>query len=194
MAKMTNFGVNLSSSVIPVYSSAGGGSKVGSLNVKECFAFTGSRKYVGGNEWHQIEFLSPSGWRGGWYKGITGVSLWKNRPSYRRSSEWCICNAGSFPGNFKYYKVMRKTSVKNSSGNHAFYVYEGDYVMVSTDDTPSGYNYHHLMRIRGVKSSGNHAQLLCTCNEMGEHGAFIDTGINRKSRYPNIMGDWTLPR
>ena len=194
MANMTNFGVNLSSSVIPVYSSAGGGSKVGQLNVKECFAFTGSRKYIGGKEWHQIEFLSPNGWRGGWYKGVTGVSLWKNRPHSRSSYEWCICKAGSFKGNFKYYRVTRQTSVKNSSGNHAFYVYAGDLVMVSTEDTPSGYNYHHLMKIRGVKSSGKRAQLLCTCHESGEHYAFIDTGINRKSRYPNIVGDWSLPQ
>ncbi|MFR3557418.1 hypothetical protein [Paraclostridium sordellii] len=53
---------------------------------------------------------------------------------------------------------MRTTSVKNLSGNHVFYVYSGDYVVLSTEDTPSGYNYHHLMKIRGVKSNGNRAE------------------------------------
>ena len=46
---------------------------------------------------------------------------------------------------------MRTISVK-------FYVYAGDYVVLSTEDTPSRYNYHHLMKIRGVKSNGNRAE------------------------------------
>lgn len=187
---MANFGVNLSSGAINVYSSAGGGSTVGRLNVRECFAFTGGRRTINGSEWHSIEFLSPNGWRGGWYKGVSGVSLWKNRPYSTSSVQWCTCKAGSFKGNFKYYKVMKQTSVKNSSGNHAFYVYPGDLVMVSSSDTPSGSSYHHLMKIKATKSTGNRAQLLCCCHQTGEHFGFVDTGINRTSSSPNIRGNW----
>lgn len=187
---MANFGVNLSGQVIPVYSSAGGSTKVGQLNNTECFAFTGSKTTVSGNEWHQIEFLSPNGWRGGWYKGVNGVSIWKNKPYSTSSYEWCICKAGSFQGNFKYYRVMKTASVKDSTGEHAFYIYPNELVMVTTSDTPSGSSYHHLMKIRAVKGTGSNTQLLCCCHQTGEHFAYADTGINKTSTSPNIKGNW----
>lgn len=195
MAEMKNFGINLSKQEIPVYSNAGGGSKLGQLNKRESFTFTGSKTRVRGCEWHQIEFLSPNGWSRGWYKGVNGVSLWKNHPARRTYSGYCVCPAGYLEpkrdqGGFKYYKVVRKTSVKNGKGNHAFYVYAGEEVMVSESNLESGNRYHHLLRIRGVKGSGNRAQTVCVCNRTGDHFGYLDTGINRRSGSPNIVGDW----
>lgn len=159
---MKNFGVNLSGRNLQVYTSVKGGTYVGTIGHKECFAFTGKKVVSNGSEWHEVKFISPKGKAWGWYKGISGVTLWKNKPYSTSTQAYCSCKGGRFKGSFKYYKVTRYTELLNLGGEYRATLQPGDLVIVDTNDTESGDSKHFHMRITGYESKSR-GQMLCTC-------------------------------
>ncbi|MGX4599089.1 SH3 domain-containing protein [Faecalimicrobium sp. JNUCC 81] len=187
------YGVNKSDSVLNVRTGPSTSNrKIGQLNVKESFCFTGN-KHVdsSGYEWYKIDFLSPSGWATGWYRGYNGVGYWKNNPKF-------------FYDGAPVMRVVKTTNLYAYDGTTLLGTYPAptsssasNFLCYPSEGCHTGRAKKNLLWVNvciGSSLSGSEIYIYEPVSKMSKNGgknyAFANTNIMNSSVNTNIKGNW----
>ena len=178
------FGVNKSKYNINVRKGAGKSyAKVATMKKGESFGFTGSKKRDSqGYDWYKIKILSPKGkWISGWYRGMTGVSYWKNNP-YKKE------------GNIQYYKLREATSLYTPGADHMTKLRAGDQIYCRNRESSgkSGSSYQDYMLCHGIRCKNGDEMPISVFSVGQDYArisyAYIDTQMMHGASH--IKGNW----